>query len=675
LATSTAGVVLKQIRTLFREGAVADLEDRLLLDRFVTRRDAAGAAFEALVARHGPMVRAVCRRVLGDPHAADDAAQATFLVLARKAATIRRRDSLAGWLFGVAFRVSVRARVGEARRRRHEQRFAAMAVRAWDEGDARLQSWEELYQELDRLPEAYRTPLVLCYLEGLTNEQAARRLRCPVRTVQRRLAQGRERLRARLVRRGMAPTIGLLSTGLPSRAATATTPGPWAEATTRAALSLATGRAATVPAAVSALMQGALRALWIAGLRDAAALLVALTLALGAGAAVSRRLAPAGGPDLGPASLVARAESPARQPGASPGRASARGFEAGAGYVLMARPHPLLRPLRPTPWGFFLGDSRPDAVVLGEVERAEDGALRLLLVYPDGPSGPHLDYRPVVFDASRQRYLPEPERGASLVVEASPRAALRRYRLRPELLPADRAAFVGVERLVEPANASSRGGYAGLGDAPRRPSGAAPRQATAEGFAAASGGSWAIEPIPVGDVGWDGPVAGIGGRVVGDVIRAEGGALHIRVVFAHRERIIPGWVPEYRPVAFDARRRRLPLPESLIRTGGGFPLAAAGVDGVRLHSRCYRVEIPDPRAYSLLDPQAYRFLMAIADPIPVATDVAYVGVERLAPEARRVAGDGGADADPPTRTSQPGRRGSQPSPLRPDSSGADPRAP
>jgi RNA polymerase sigma factor (sigma-70 family) len=147
------------------------------------------------------MVLRVCRDVLGDQHDAEDASQATFLILARSARSIRRIDSLASWLFGVALRVAAKVRASDARRRTIERQGGAMKAQTAGTGE-RGDGWPELYQELERLPSRYQVPIVLCHLEGLSNEQAAGHLGLPVRTIQRRLAQGRERLRKRLVRRG-----------------------------------------------------------------------------------------------------------------------------------------------------------------------------------------------------------------------------------------------------------------------------------------------------------------------------------------------------------------------------------------------------------------------------------------------------------------------------------------
>ncbi len=165
---------LTPLRTLFQIGVLGGLADGRLLEIFTTEGDAAAreTAFGALVERHGPVVLKVCRDVLRNEHAAEDAFQATFLVLARRARSIRKAHSVASWLFGVARRVALKARADEARRRATELRGVKMGIKG---GDVQIEAecWPELYEELDRLPERYREPLVLCYLAGLTYEQAA----------------------------------------------------------------------------------------------------------------------------------------------------------------------------------------------------------------------------------------------------------------------------------------------------------------------------------------------------------------------------------------------------------------------------------------------------------------------------------------------------------------------
>jgi RNA polymerase sigma factor (sigma-70 family) len=249
-------------------GAPPDLvvADRHLLERFVSVRDE--SAFAALVRRHGPMVLGVCRRLLHDAHEAEDAFQATFLVLVHKARSIGRPESLGPWLHGVAYRTAARARQ-EARRRAREREATPMP-----DGDPAVEVvWRELRQVLDeelgRLAWGYRAPLVLFYLEGKTTEEVARLLGCPKGTVLSRLARGRERLRLRLVRRGAAPSVGLLFGVLAAKAAPAAVPAPLALGTVKAAVLTAAGQAAcgTIPATVAALTEGELRAILLKKLK------------------------------------------------------------------------------------------------------------------------------------------------------------------------------------------------------------------------------------------------------------------------------------------------------------------------------------------------------------------------------------------------------------------------
>jgi RNA polymerase sigma factor (sigma-70 family) len=271
--------VLKGVRTLLDVGTSTGLSDNQLLERYLRRRDdAAEAAFRALVERHGPMVLRACRGVLHDIHAAEDAFQATFVILARKAGSIRRRESVASWLFGVARRVALRADAQRKRRAVHERQDDAMVDAIAGSPDHSPEPISEIQEEVDRLPERYRAPVVLCYLEGLTQEEAAIRLRLPASTVRVRLMRARSRLRDRLTRRGLAPA-GLALAGLSAGRAEASVPAPLVEETIKAAVRIAVGRAAGVSAPVAALVEGVIRAMFLAKLKTAAALLAALTLA------------------------------------------------------------------------------------------------------------------------------------------------------------------------------------------------------------------------------------------------------------------------------------------------------------------------------------------------------------------------------------------------------------
>jgi RNA polymerase sigma factor (sigma-70 family) len=243
MATGGQGAVLKSFQDLLQTGAVGGATDGELLDRFA-RRDGASAevAFAALVERHGPMVLQLCRALLRDAHEAEDAFQATFLVLARRAGSIREPGLLANWLYGVAHRTARKARARALRRRTREVQEEAMpALEAVDQGgrhDLTLAHREQaglIHQELGRLPEKHRSVVVLCCLEGLTVEESARRLRLSPGAVRGRLAQARSRLKERLARRGVAVPSAVLAALLSARDASAIPPG-LRDSTTRAAL-------------------------------------------------------------------------------------------------------------------------------------------------------------------------------------------------------------------------------------------------------------------------------------------------------------------------------------------------------------------------------------------------------------------------------------------------------
>ncbi len=261
--------------------------DAQLLQRFLAQRDE--SAFELLVWRHGPMVLGVCRRLLRDRHDAEDAFQATLLVLARKAGSIGKGSSVGSWLYKVAYRVALRAR---ARRRTCPEVQTEIEPVRWDPHPADGPGWRELRgvldEELARLPEKYRAPVVLCYLEGLTNAEAARRLRCPPGTVKTRLAYARRLLAERLTSRGLALGAGLVLAGIVSPEASAALSPALAQATVRAAL----GMAGALSAPVAELTEGVLHAMFLTKLRLVTAVLAA-GLAL-AGAGVVSYQAPAG---------------------------------------------------------------------------------------------------------------------------------------------------------------------------------------------------------------------------------------------------------------------------------------------------------------------------------------------------------------------------------------------
>jgi RNA polymerase sigma factor (sigma-70 family) len=281
VASGRAGVASRHLQALFSVGTAAGLADGELLERFASRRDAAAeAAFAALVERHGPMVLRVCRDVLRNEHDAADAFQATFLVLVRRAGSIRKGDSVASWLYGVALRVASVARSSASRRRLHERKAAAMEARL-DGGRPRDDLEAVLHEEVGRLPEKYRAAVVLCYWQGLTHEQAAEQLSWPVGTVRSRLAWARGRLRSRLIRRGLAPSVALSAAASSAEAAPMSVPAVLVKSTAHAASRLATGQAAAgvVSATAAVMTEGVIRTMMLAKWKTiaAAALAVGIT--------------------------------------------------------------------------------------------------------------------------------------------------------------------------------------------------------------------------------------------------------------------------------------------------------------------------------------------------------------------------------------------------------------
>jgi RNA polymerase sigma factor (sigma-70 family) len=217
MLTRQLKVIGGQTDATFAEERLEGFSDEQLLDRFLNRDDAsAEAAFRAIVVRHGPMVLGVCRHILNQLQDAEDAFQATFLVLARKAGSIRDRRVLARWLYEVAYRIAMRARTNGVRRRTHERQGGEMAATVSTDNHGWIELRPVLHEEVNRLPEKYRVPVILCYLEGKTNEEVAALLQWPVGTVKGRLSRARDLLRSRLSRRGLALSAAFLVTALSS---------------------------------------------------------------------------------------------------------------------------------------------------------------------------------------------------------------------------------------------------------------------------------------------------------------------------------------------------------------------------------------------------------------------------------------------------------------------------
>ncbi len=294
MATRQTGRVVHHLRraALLRDGA--GLTDGQLLECFLHCHDE--AAFEAIVRRHGPMVMGVCRRLLRHDQDAEDAFQATFLVLVRKAAAIASRELLANWLYGVAVNTARKARAVAAKRRGRERQVSDMPEPCAQPPDP----WDDLQplldQELSRLPDKYRVPIVLCDLQGKTRKEAARQLGWPEGSLSSRLARGRVLLAKRLARQGLGVSGGALAMVLTERAASAVVPASVVVSTVQAATLVAAGSAAAVgliPAQVIALTEGVLKTMLVSNLKIVSAVVLAGVVGLGLGQ-VTYRAANAG---------------------------------------------------------------------------------------------------------------------------------------------------------------------------------------------------------------------------------------------------------------------------------------------------------------------------------------------------------------------------------------------
>jgi RNA polymerase sigma factor (sigma-70 family) len=319
MAEADPNPFVHHLRHLLGSVSAAALSDGQLLERFLASRDE--TAVEVLVRRYGPLVFGVCRRVLHNAHAAEDAFQATFLVLLRKAPALDRGKPLGNWLYTVAYRLALRARANELRRQRCEEQ----AARRRGPTDGGTTSPGDLVvaleEELHRLPERHRAALVLCYLEGKTNEQAAQILGCPRGSMAARLDQARERLRECLARRGFVTTSACLTAALATAAVQAGVPLPLLDNTVRAALWFARdgARAAGhVSARAVALARSAFRA----------TVLDRLKVARKTGASMLLRAAP----PAGSTALAVKQPSTREERGEVPGAARDRGKNAALHY-------------------------------------------------------------------------------------------------------------------------------------------------------------------------------------------------------------------------------------------------------------------------------------------------------------------------------------------------------
>jgi RNA polymerase sigma factor (sigma-70 family) len=266
MTTRTNNAVLQHLRRAILLDGGAGLTDGQLLGCFLDQRDE--AAFAALVRRHGPMVLSVCRRIAGNVHDADDAFQATFLVFVRKAASVHPRELVANWLYGVAYNTARKARALAVRRQAREKQVTAMPEPETRERPVDLDLPALLDQELSRLPDKYRVPLVLCDLEGKSRKEAARQLGWLDGTLSGRLARARQLLAKRLTRRGFAVSAGMLAVVLAQLAAPASVPAALLMSTFKAANVFAVAQTAGVVSTPAlTLAEGVLKSMLFAKLK------------------------------------------------------------------------------------------------------------------------------------------------------------------------------------------------------------------------------------------------------------------------------------------------------------------------------------------------------------------------------------------------------------------------
>jgi RNA polymerase sigma factor (sigma-70 family) len=379
MSSAPTRAALRHIRDLLAAEQTGHLPDAELLERFARRREE--AAFAALVRRHGPLVLGVCRRVLHNPHDAEDAFQAAFLALARHAGAVGRRGSVGGWLHRVAFRVSVKARARAQRREQCDRRApqrTSTDVLTEVTGRELLSVLDEGLQDL---PETYRQPLVLCYLQGKTRDEAARECGCSLGTLKRRLDQGREALRARLTHRGVALPTALLTAGLVGAAA----PADLSAATVRAAVSVG----AAVPAAVAELARGVVRGSLMGRLKTAAVLLLgAAVIGLGAAPFASPKgKDPATPPP--PAERPAPAEKPAPPPPAADKKdITVTGRVVGPDGKPVGGAEVAVLASQVASQSAWESPSWERTATLGRTKADADGKFRLTVSPPPGPPAP-----------------------------------------------------------------------------------------------------------------------------------------------------------------------------------------------------------------------------------------------------------------------------------------------
>jgi RNA polymerase sigma factor (sigma-70 family) len=555
MASAQMSEVIRDLRRAALLGNAMSMTDGQLLECFITRRDE--AAFEALLRRHGPMVLNVCRRTVGNLQDAEDAFQAVFLVLARKAAVVVPREGVGNWLYGVAYRTARRAKAASSRHYAREKQVKDMPHPVFEQAHGSGDMELVLDEELNKLPAKYRLPVVLCELEGRTRKEVARQLKLPEGTLSSRLATGRRMLARRLTRRGIALSAGAMAVELSQGASAACLPKTLIFSTMQAvsALTTASTLAGVVSAPVAALAEGVLKSMMLTKLKTTAAIFVLLAFAgIGAGLLAQSRgttkevqkskeaQKPTAGADLTPQSMRIQMELrkmrgtwtktetenivqngkplPPREkkvtyvivddklirlgddglidetltlkldPTASPKAVDLVSLRYGTLWGIYQLDGDSLKirfsaeeGQRPTefssadwefkrvsrtpaktgprfvnaPGCFWMIEPRtpsPLMATLGIVftyEKNRDGAT--LITLATSASGINTsEYRPVLLDAGKTRYLPQPEGGGSSGRRDGVVVSLNRWRMDPKILPADKVVWLGIEALTSEAH-------------------------------------------------------------------------------------------------------------------------------------------------------------------------------------------------------------------------------
>jgi RNA polymerase sigma factor (sigma-70 family) len=390
--------LVSHLRKLVGASAASEQSDAELLRRFVHEQDE--ASFAALVERHGRLVWSVCRNLLAQEQDAEDAFQATLLVLSRKAGSIRQGRSVASWLYGVAYRTALKARTTIARRQKHEQRAEARPSPDPVSEAALRELQAILNEEVQRLPEKYRAPFILCCLESKSKAEASQELGWPEGTVSSRVSGARQRLQQRLARRGIELSAALCAVALTERAASAAS-ATLAAGAVKAALVFASGRslaAGLVTARAIAIAQAVLWAEAASRLKLFLVLVLVLTLTGGAAAWWQHPPDQPRGDDAGRPPADVAVEGPRRGPEDRPADAGKPGPAAGparvfAGQVLDARTGQPRPGARVSLLGFprQLGLANASQEVLGEARTDQEGRFRVAV--PSAVAESHFGFR------------------------------------------------------------------------------------------------------------------------------------------------------------------------------------------------------------------------------------------------------------------------------------------